>query len=456
MRESHLVSIDINVGGTAGDVFYDLPVTPIYFEQSGGFTNMTHLTFGCLPFRYWRGTIRYRFEVVSSVYHKGSIRIFYNDEKPTTPTTADNSTYNVVLDLASANQCSMDVPYARDLPLLAMTSHNLADASVNNLLGHNGNLTVQLVSPLIAPVAGATVTLQVFVSAGDDFQLYERSGMERACYKVTPVAYSTGIVPGFSLDPFYTDAAAALTSLQVESGLISATLPPVTTTVTMEEGTPDAINLLHIGEMALSFRTLLKRYDLITAFDPTPGEHIALRLPNSPVYWDLRTTQKSFFRNNLLGYLSQAYRGYRGGLRFLSTQQAGSNQQSSVHIDTNLTNNSTFAPAIVDLGTGIAGAKLASKIRYALGGRGCQMYNGSEGICVEIPGTTAELYTSDDPGFTQCGFRPSPIFVTQYSTNHFVEMFYAIAEDFNFVDYVGPPLFALNSLNPEVPAATLS
>jgi hypothetical protein len=101
-KESYLFQFTWDVTDIVDDVLMALDVDPMAERRTsvaGGYRIIpTALSFASRPFSAWSGTLKYRFQVIASQYHRGRIAIIYD---PTGPLTGDpyNTTFNTIIDL---------------------------------------------------------------------------------------------------------------------------------------------------------------------------------------------------------------------------------------------------------------------------------------------------------------------------------------------------------------------
>lgn len=132
-----------------------------------------------LPFSFWRGTLKYKFQFVASAYHKGRFRITW-DPYPSASNMVNsnyfNTTYTQVLDLEGDRELIFEVPYAHFKPFLR-NFRSSADYSTTSILTpgeqDNGILSVMCLTPLVSPntTSFQPIYMNVYVAAGDDYML---------------------------------------------------------------------------------------------------------------------------------------------------------------------------------------------------------------------------------------------------------------------------------------------
>jgi hypothetical protein len=74
-RESYLTTFVWENYMPPQQLLFNTPVTPLMFGVNGDQAFFTPMGWVALPFRYWRGSLRFRFEVVASKFHRTFARL---------------------------------------------------------------------------------------------------------------------------------------------------------------------------------------------------------------------------------------------------------------------------------------------------------------------------------------------------------------------------------------------
>ena len=298
--------------------------------------NFTPLTFASLPFQFWSGTIIYTFEVMCSQMHRGRLGIMFDPvDAAGTIGTRTNALYTTVLDLEKTKNVKIAVSWANGEPYLVVRPGNFAsgqvqtatDAFVPMTSGSNGFIGVNVLNKLTCNTTGQDVKINVYVEAGDDFQLFgpDDAALNRMSY--FPVAAS----PLALLLPFFGVKAEGETADGEADGALDA--PVEVALVPQSMTTHDMKLAIHCGDPVTSFRNLLKRYNCseviqfrndtvdnfvdavfrykyrecnfprYKGYDPNGLYQVGVAVPFTPSL------------NTLLNYLTPAYVAWRGGLR---------------------------------------------------------------------------------------------------------------------------------------------
>jgi hypothetical protein len=114
-REAWFTKFDWAIGTQPNSLLWNAHVTPITFATTGtvptGFL-FPPLAVAACPFEYWTGTIRYRFQVVCSTFHKGRLRISYDPQPGNT--IEYNTAYTRIIDITNTQDFTIDIGIGRD------------------------------------------------------------------------------------------------------------------------------------------------------------------------------------------------------------------------------------------------------------------------------------------------------------------------------------------------------
>lgn len=183
-RESFLTNFDWNVGTNTGTRLFTIQVTPyLWSVLNAGAAEELHMTpschVGCL-FQNWRGTMKYRFQVVCSNFHKGRIQIQYDPYDSTD--NEFNVAYNKIIDISEEKDFTVEVgwgiphcygdavnPGTGSLPY---RKGNTLPYPINNPNVQNGQISVWVLNDLTVPASNINNNIQinVFTSCGDNME----------------------------------------------------------------------------------------------------------------------------------------------------------------------------------------------------------------------------------------------------------------------------------------------
>jgi len=337
-KESYLTTFDWTTAGTAETILFQTVVDPGLKAIFGSEFHLTALAFTQLPFKLWRGTMRFRFQVVCSAYHRGRLKFVWDPEKCPGATAEYNVAYTTIVDISNGSDFTIDVgwgqpfSYTNTMPFLTPEADTFTNTSTplfytsSEQEWGNGVLSVYVVNELTSPKDADTIQVNVFVSAGDDFEVAMPSGevLTRLRYRDTGGAD----VPVLGdIEPQSEEVAGTKDAVQ---NPMTADTDAATLSLT------DCANLVHFGESIRSFRQLVKRYNRhetipLTYTTPVIGLNItAFQRPIMPfepgrtnkggVLPPVRTAggvPYVYANLTLIRYLTTAFVGWRGGMRYL-------------------------------------------------------------------------------------------------------------------------------------------
>lgn len=273
----------------------------------------TPLMYAAMPFRYWHGKIKIRFEFVCSKFHRGKVLFKYepNTAMHALISSSDaqlNQQNTTILDLQDTQDITFEVDWAHarawcntsydrtafafisDLPDIDISSTTAITQHYNNEV--NGLIEVRPLNELVQPTDASKVYVNVYVSC-DDLQV--------------AVPYASDIPTTRE----YTFTESKVAESKVE------TINPTGSDI-------KGIHLDHFGEKVVSFRALMKRYVTMYVDDHTTAV-------TGPGWWEVflpivpRTTRRigsslinapGWNPSTIWNHLKLAYLGHRGGHRY--------------------------------------------------------------------------------------------------------------------------------------------
>jgi hypothetical protein len=322
-KESYLYTFPWNISDVATTHLFSARVTPIQFRTIAPNYYVTAPCFATLPFKWWRGTLKYRFQIVCSEYHKGRLLFLYDPNYIASIET--NVVYSRIVDLENDRDFTIDVAWSQ--PKAFLPTQGLS-ATVNFSTGPyatvsttaNGVLGIYVLNELNSPnsTVNNDISINVFVSACDDFEVSEPT----ADY-IKAIAFRTQ-----TEEMEMEDAPTNMESVEC----MAACLP--------QDNTP----LVFFGERFSSFRSLLKRYNFHSSTSsgaPAAVGHYSwlVEYPDFPV---MRGTTGSGGVNavglanysvcTLLNYIAPAFLTCRGSLRYKRVTKSDVASDSSITV----------------------------------------------------------------------------------------------------------------------------
>lgn len=304
-KESYFTTFPWTIAATAGTHLFNIRVCPSVYAYTDPNYYLTAPCFAGLPFSYWRGTMKYRFQIVASKYHKGRLLFLYDPRFIKAVET--NVVYSRIVDLENERDFTIDVAWSQERPWLPTTSltttpvfstgaYVAADSSKNGVLG------VYVLNELNSPnsTVNNDISINVFCSACDDIEF--------------SVPYADNI------------RALAYVTQTEEIDYAPTNLEPKEC---MGECLPsDNTSLVFFGEKFTSFRSLLKRYhyhsSISTGAPAAAGQYIWLtetaNFPASRGTTGSGGTNAAGLANYCattpLTYLAPAFLATRGSIRY--------------------------------------------------------------------------------------------------------------------------------------------
>lgn len=311
-------------------------VDPTLFQSatSGTSTNrevhLTALAYAALPFQYWKGSLRFRFQIVASEYHKGRLKVVYDPVTTPEEGTAEyNTAYTTIVDISETKDFTVDCGWGQPEPwrerqrISAATQNGtFRGATPLNYDSRtarygNGTIAVYIVNDLTSPdsVIDNDIEVNVFVSALDDFEVAVPSDNDM---KFLRVYDPNSIVPQsiFESAPYGAE----------KKGDMAAESP-----------CDGILNKVYFGEAIGSFRQLLKRFNLheVIPFQrdfefPQNLDSFLFRRSIMPydtgytpnlvaanfAYTDANGDKWVHGFTPLISYIKWAHAGWRGGTRY--------------------------------------------------------------------------------------------------------------------------------------------
>lgn len=179
-RESYLTNFSMNSTQAPDSILWNCRVGPSLYDSVAGASSELHATPMCYlaqVFKYWQGSIKFRFQAVKSNFHKGRILLRW-DPRSHGSAVEYNTVYSRVIDLAEEDDFEIVIGWGQATPwlqteiMLPTTSdiHSTTrlPTSFNNRW--NGVLEVDVVNSLVAPAPDTDISFNVYVSCVPDIK----------------------------------------------------------------------------------------------------------------------------------------------------------------------------------------------------------------------------------------------------------------------------------------------
>jgi len=369
-----------------------------------------------------------------------------------------NIVFNEVVDIGDTQDFTVEVPHMQTRTLLTRLEPPftpVSQAYSTSLLAPNsfgnGTIAVYVGTELTSPNGAVdnSITVNVFVSMGDDFEVYN-PGNGFAYYGFVPQS-------GTEVNPNAHTTVELNAPLMAERDLIGGSY--------MDN---DKIPLVYMGESIKSFRTLLKRYNMhrrdmfsnvvgVCAYHGIRPQFPALRGEYVGAE-DLTatTTQYMYVNQVLLHWVRHAFQGHRGSIRYkiLVGQYDSSYNHMTGHImRRRYDENNDWSDTRLLLPANTSQSKLAADwivggpLDYPDGTQGSVYMNSRVNPTVEfeVPWESSQRcyyarsqnYNNVDFEKEQTGYKFA--FQGNSSDTDFLETWVAAGEDFQCYFFIGLP-----------------
>jgi len=474
-RESYLTTFTWAIADVPEDVLFSSRVDPCLWNETGVSPVAYHFPACCMvtmPFKYWTGAMRFRFQIVASSFHKGRLKFVYD------PAFYAGDEYNVnyvqVIDIAQTQDFTLELGMAQAKTLLTHL-----DPSVDNqnecygttAFGFepstgNGTLGVYVLNELTTPNdVSNDIQINVFVSMSDDFEVFvPDDSFQKFVFKA-----QSGTEGSNTADSHNTEEHSAPQQEKADD-------------MAMPLQNHEMINRVFAGEAIVSLRPLLKRYNLwrkewyggtTTSYYQKIKEMSAFPFLRGAVQGAVDTAtgpvDYNFCNTVLMHWVTYAHAGFRGGIRYkilFDKNYASSNNNYSSKVYVERLDPNAFVGYINNEGAisgGSTGDEVSRSAIVGIAGGLASPPSGTKGtiyatdainnnIEFEVPYQTQyrfnpgkrENYTGPVPFINRFKFW-SRLFGDDYST---MDFHVAAAEDFQVYFWTGLPRMYLEMTPP--------
>lgn len=397
----------------------------------------TPLSWLVRPFKYWRGSMKFRISVHASAMHRGRLKISYEPSVGATPADA-NVVYTRIVDLALGHDFELDIGWHSPqgwLEVDPITSVSQGDdqgtaptAMIVDPQRDNGKITIEVLTPLISPNPDISndVTVWLWVAGGPDFEVavpYHVNDAGSVTIKSTNAAVSP--------QSEFMETGTSENDTNMNSG--GHTLDMIGTLLHYRDASP----MVYMGETITSLRQVIRRYD---------GKILPYVANNMPTGYTWRTAPAHIgtstpYAESLLTYFSYLYTGWRGSLRYktMFSDNDGTVLAKVLDEDAPFTNTFSTNRAVVDGLAVLRDSSVAVEIPYY----STQRFS----LCRNPKGMSDSLdWRGDATNKALHFYRPA-----QDSTkgvSGFIGLLQAPGEDFSLFFFTGPPLVYLTAASP--------
>lgn len=329
-RESYLTTFAWNIGTAPDTLLWNSRIDPVTWAENTTGTTSYHFpacAFAAMPFDYWKGSMKFRFQIVCSAFHKGRLKIVYDPNWIDSSTYLTFSEYNTnylkVVDISEEQDFTIEVGMGQEYSFLPHARPGVDPvtnvySTTRYAVGGKGNgvIGVLVVNELTTPNSTVSNDIQVnvFVSMGDDFEVAVPSS-DIANFVLTP-QMGTILEPQSGIVPESMDTDEPNAPQHSQTTIVG--LPPVD---------DSNLNKVFFGESVVSLRPLLKRFALWNRIPKTgtAARIVSARFPMFPYFrgnvtgavdGTLAATSYNYCNTLLLHWVRSAYQGWRGTIRY--------------------------------------------------------------------------------------------------------------------------------------------
>jgi len=319
-KESYWTNFDWVMNTPPETHLFNLRVDPCVWDIASIASDPTYFfpatAMASMPFKYWTGKMRYRFQVVASAMHRGRLAIVY-DPVSTPVVREDNVNYIEIIDISQCREFTVEVSNNQPFTLLeharpsSQDVSSLYDTDPLTFAAPYGNGTIsvwvinELTTPTTDPTVNNDIKINVFLAAGDDFEVFVPDATEYSKFVVTP------------------QSGTETTEIDSDSAL---PYKGVDATMGTDSKNQMCRNKVYSGEVITSFRQILKRYEFhnrrsvaqpgfnVVTFSQNSFPHFRGNVPGAVDIAD--GAPYNLCTTTLVNWVSLAYQGRRGGFRW--------------------------------------------------------------------------------------------------------------------------------------------
>nr|QCH40773.1 structural polyprotein 2 [Picornavirales sp.] len=309
----------------SGFLLTSWPVTPniCFSYNSGGVTLSTNTFLSYLSglFQFWRGSLDYRLDFVSTQFHTGRLLVAFVPNLPqkSSPTFEQAlSCPNVVIDIQESSSITFSVPF------LSQTPYKNTETEID-VLSLTGMIYVFVLNELVRPSnVSDTIEFNIYLSAGDDFEFAVPQPFNYLLYSDDLPPSSTDTVDALptleptmqGLERLETRTGQAISSTKLSLAFGSDMVPPVNT----------------LGEK-FSLLDLTKRYARL-ADSIAPQKPLTVNAFENTVHSRFTTEVVGVKRTvySPIAVISAMFAGWFGSLRYKFATDASRSSKASLTV----------------------------------------------------------------------------------------------------------------------------
>lgn len=195
-RESYLTNFSMTSTQAPNSILWNCRVGPSLYDSVSAESSELHATPMCYlaqAFKYWQGSIKFRFQAVKSNFHKGRILLRW-DPNSHGSNVEYNTVYSRVVDLAEEDDFEVVIGWGQSVPWLKTNAmypgtnniHSTSRLPTNFSGIWNGVLEVDVVNSLVAPASDTDISFNVYVSCVPDIKFASPNPSTLQLYSLFP------------------------------------------------------------------------------------------------------------------------------------------------------------------------------------------------------------------------------------------------------------------------------
>jgi hypothetical protein len=189
-RESYLTQFPWATTDLSEAILWNSRVSPVLFRTDGNEIHPTPMAMIAEMFDGWQGTIKFRFQIVKSAFHKGKL-LFRWDPRSHGAAVEYNTVYSRIVDIAEEEDFEIEIGWGQKnaflgLPEMSTTTNtrfNTTRLATSDNERHNGILEVNVLNTLVSPGLDSDLQINVFVSACPDLKFGSPNGEKNSRFQ---------------------------------------------------------------------------------------------------------------------------------------------------------------------------------------------------------------------------------------------------------------------------------
>lgn len=477
-RESYIAQFSWSASAPSDSILYYVRVNPCIERKNplailGGFEIIpTPMSFVSRLFENWCGSIRYRFQIVGTQFHRGRLAFCF---EPSDVDIANpdpyNANYTTIIDISETRDFTIEVPWQQALAYKGTDVFSTVFSSTSRLTSlsstDNGILFVRVINELVTPDSTLPITILMSVSAGDNFELVNPTHRGVKNYSFKNLIAQSG---EFRSD---IESQAAGEVIPAQENCPGRNPNPINIVPNYISTDISAKPLLYYGEKVLSIRQLLKRSTFYRTMHGVAGAFTAnyfslSAFPKFMGFDDLdgidvtaSGTGYNYVGFTYLAYFKRCFAGWRGGIRW---KFAGIDGQVTNMVVSRRSDNSDRVRTV---DYRVSGTNDLNNVNQSalnevqminnygsLGGSALTVNRTNDSLEVEIPFTFPIRFATNggnitsDTNNTSTAYYPNGdsfdiriVNSNNTATKGIIDLFVSAGDDFTFMGFIGCPVF---------------